>query len=119
MVNCVKPMSNVNANSNMVLKELIEQQYGINQQMVDGLKGINETTKALLELSKKQTDNLDNNNKLMETSSELLRKHTEILTLNTEAVKNMERFWGKIMFILVLAIITLAGADKLLPVFFK
>ena len=39
--------------------------------------------------------------------------HTQKLGENTTAINNIEKFWGKIVFILTIAIAVLAGVEKL------
>lgn len=41
--------------------------------------------------------------------------HANAINRNTEAIKVVTRFWGWIVSALVLAIIVLAGAEKILP----
>ena len=39
--------------------------------------------------------------------------HLQAINNNTKAVENIEKYWGKIVFVLTIAIIALAGFEKI------
>jgi hypothetical protein len=74
-----------------------------------------------LELLEKNTESLTRNSIAWEGLQGALREindqgflHTKALEKNTTEISNIKKFWGKITWALVSAVIVLAGAGKVL-----
>ena len=76
-----------------ILKELIEHQYKVNLETREMFR------QALEEINK--------------TNQEI----KVAIQMQATAITNIEKFWGKIVFILVVAVSLLAGAEKVINLF--
>ena len=84
--------------SNSVYKELLVKQYEINMESNRILNELSETSKGI--------------HNILESQNETLKRNTESLLVNAEATKT----WGKIAWLLVIAMCILAGAEKVIQV---
>lgn len=82
-----------------VLKELVRHQYELNSRTHETLQGISSTNKSILEVAKEMQ-------KTNEHVSNTMEK-------NTTAIESLTRFWGKITYVLIAAIIFLAGVRNI------
>jgi len=82
-----------------VLKKLVEHQYEINTKTQLVLQEISQTTKSMAEVAKE-----------MKAVNEGVSKTLE---RNTLQVESLTKFWGNITYILILAIILLAGVKNI------
>lgn len=82
-----------------VLKKLLEHQYELNGKTQAVLQDISSTNKSMLEVAKE-----------MKQVNESVAKTLE---RNTVSVEALTKFWGKITYILIAAIIFLAGVRNI------
>jgi len=82
-----------------VLKKLVEHQYEMNTKTQLVLQEISQTTKSMAEVAKE-----------MKAVNEGVSRTLE---RNTVQVESLTKFWGRITYILILAIILLAGVKNI------
>ena len=73
--------------------QLLSEYSRLSERVVDALTGVKEAIKDMNE-------------------SNIL--HSEAIKANTQAIKNIDQRWGKILFFLVAALAILAGAEKVI-----
>ena len=82
-----------------ILKELVKHQYELNSRTHETLQEISTTNKSILEVTKE-----------MQRTNECVASTME---KNTVAIESLTKFWGKITYVLIAAIIFLAGVRNL------
>jgi hypothetical protein len=80
--------------------KLLERQYELNRETIEILQCLKETQKNMNETTK--------------SIDSTLSSIDDVLKVNTQALQATQSFYGKIMWVLVIAVILLAGAEKAL-----
>lgn len=79
-------------------KSMLKQQYELNTQLVQGIERIADMAERLTVLAETQNSKIDNN--------------TMAIAGMSKSLETAEKTFGKIFYILVIAIVILAGAEK-------
>lgn len=81
-------------------QELVQKQYELNVELKNGVERIGDIAGSLKEL--------------IVQNNEAIKVNNESIKINNIAISSIEKFMSKLLYLLVIAVIILAGAEKII-----